>query len=152
MYLDSNNLKIELQELDSINKEYVGNPVNENSKNETIIDIKNTKSHILFLTGITSKILSFLSYYLDQHKLSIMQVLQMKQESEKLQFSFISRDFFPGQKIIKISCGSSHVLALSDKGTVYSWGSNSNGRLGQGKKEDISEPTLVKQKIVIFFI
>jgi alpha-tubulin suppressor-like RCC1 family protein len=73
-----------------------------------------------------------------------MQVKQVKSTNDKISFSFISRDFFPNQKIIKISCGSSHTLALSDKGTVFSWGSNSNGRLGQGKKEDISEPTLVK--------
>ena len=75
-----------------------------------------------------------------------MQIVQVKQENnslEKIHFSFISRDFFPGQKIIKMSCGSSHTIALTDKGTVYSWGSNSNGRLGQGKKENILEPTLV---------
>lgn len=73
-----------------------------------------------------------------------MQVMQGKPGNEQINFSFISRDFFPNQKIIKISCGSSHTLALTDKGTVFSWGSNANGRLGQGKKEDISEPTLVK--------
>lgn len=72
-----------------------------------------------------------------------MQFMHPNNNPEKLQFTFISRDFFPGQKTIKISCGSAHVLALTDKGTVFSWGSNSNGRLGQGKKDDISEPSLV---------
>ena len=82
-----------------------------------------------------------------------MQVLQNKNEIllEKIEFQFISRDFFPAQKIIKISCGSCHALALSEKGQVFSWGSNSNGRLGQGQKEDITEPTLVKQFICYLF-
>lgn len=77
-----------------------------------------------------------------------MQILNTNKNPEKLQFTFISRDFFPEHKIIKISCGSGHVLALTDKGTVFSWGSNSNGRLGQGNKEDITEPSLVFEKIL----
>eukprot|EP00924_Labyrinthula_sp_SR-Ha-C_P010694 augustus_masked-scaffold_49-processed-gene-1.23-mRNA-1 protein AED:0.24 eAED:0.24 QI:0/0/0/1/1/1/2/0/652 len=35
-------------------------------------------------------------------------------------------------KFNKISCGDSHCLALSVKGTIYSWGNGCNGRLGNG--------------------
>ncbi|XP_049987756.1 probable E3 ubiquitin-protein ligase HERC6 isoform X2 [Alexandromys fortis] len=41
---------------------------------------------------------------------------------------------FPdGIKIIQVSCGHYHSLALSEDGQVFSWGSNSHGQLGLGK-------------------
>ncbi|XP_045647665.1 probable E3 ubiquitin-protein ligase HERC6 [Ursus americanus] len=39
-----------------------------------------------------------------------------------------------GIKIIQVSCGHYHSLALSEGGQVFSWGSNSHGQLGLGKK------------------
>ncbi|XP_028645231.1 probable E3 ubiquitin-protein ligase HERC6 isoform X2 [Grammomys surdaster] len=36
-------------------------------------------------------------------------------------------------KIIQVSCGHYHSLALSEDGHVFSWGSNSQGQLGLGK-------------------
>nr|XP_048292637.1 probable E3 ubiquitin-protein ligase HERC6 isoform X2 [Myodes glareolus] len=36
-------------------------------------------------------------------------------------------------KIIQVSCGHYHSLALSEDGQVFSWGSNSQGQLGLGK-------------------
>ena len=33
----------------------------------------------------------------------------------------------------QVSCGQKHVLALTAEGVVYSWGSNADGALGQGK-------------------
>ncbi|XP_036038711.1 probable E3 ubiquitin-protein ligase HERC6 isoform X2 [Onychomys torridus] len=38
-----------------------------------------------------------------------------------------------GIKIIQVSCGHYHSLALSEDGQVFSWGSNSQGQLGLGK-------------------
>ena len=35
-------------------------------------------------------------------------------------------------KIISVAAGSVHSVALSRTGTIYSWGSNSNGQLGNG--------------------
>ena len=43
-------------------------------------------------------------------------------------------DRMSGQKIIQISCGGSHMVALTDKGEVYSWGDNMCGQLGLGDK------------------
>ena len=43
-------------------------------------------------------------------------------------------------KIISVSIGTSHVVALTLKGDLYSWGSGTCGELGQGnlfKKSDI---------------
>jgi basic membrane lipoprotein Med (substrate-binding protein (PBP1-ABC) superfamily) len=51
--LDQSNLQIELQEWNEINDEFKAEESKESSKVETITDIKNTKSHILFLTGFS---------------------------------------------------------------------------------------------------
>ena len=60
-------------------------------------------------------------------------------------------------KICQISCGYCHVMALSDKGNVYSWGYGGEGQLGHG--EEILEnyiPKLIEyftdNDIVIFQI
>ncbi|XP_045854008.1 probable E3 ubiquitin-protein ligase HERC6 isoform X1 [Meles meles] len=37
-------------------------------------------------------------------------------------------------KIIQVSCGHHHSLALSEDGQLFSWGSNSHGQLGLGKE------------------
>lgn len=38
-----------------------------------------------------------------------------------------------GVRIIQVSCGDYHSLALSEDGQVFSWGKNSQGQLGLGK-------------------
>ncbi|MEE6507957.1 hypothetical protein FKM82_017786 [Ascaphus truei] len=48
-------------------------------------------------------------------------------------------------KIIQISCGHFHSIALSEDGSVYSWGQNSTGQLGLGKQiPNQASPQLVK--------
>lgn len=44
------------------------------------------------------------------------------------------------KKIVKISSGDAHSLALSSKGEVYSWGTSTSGQLGLGFCEDSFEP------------
>lgn len=34
--------------------------------------------------------------------------------------------------VMQINCGAEHVLALSEGGDLYTWGSSSYGQLGQG--------------------
>lgn len=53
-------------------------------------------------------------------------------------------------KIKKVACGEYFVLALDEKGKVFSWGNGNFGQLGHGTKEDLKQPTLLKfdQKIV----
>ena len=49
---------------------------------------------------------------------------------------------FNDKKIIinKISCGEAHSVAMTNSGSVYSWGFGSNGQLGLGFCEDYFEP------------
>ena len=46
-------------------------------------------------------------------------------------------------KIIKISCGWDHCLALDSAGKVLSWGSGQNGKLGHGTEDNISLPCYI---------
>eukprot|EP01100_Stratorugosa_tubuloviscum_P009287 TRINITY_DN3885_c2_g1_i3.p1 TRINITY_DN3885_c2_g1~~TRINITY_DN3885_c2_g1_i3.p1 ORF type:complete len:168 (+),score=81.01 TRINITY_DN3885_c2_g1_i3:290-793(+) len=55
------------------------------------------------------------------------------------------------EKIIKISTGGNHCLALSENGNLYAWGWGAEGRLGFEETKDISVPKkhniLSKRKI-----
>lgn len=64
----------------------------------------------------------------------------------------------PGLKnIIAIAAGSCHIMALSNDGSVYAWGDNSRGQIGNGKinsynttytyPEGATKPTLVLSEI-----
>ncbi|XP_054155256.1 RCC1 and BTB domain-containing protein 1-like [Oppia nitens] len=54
-------------------------------------------------------------------------------------------DGLVGKRIVDISCGYDHSLALTATGDVYSWGDNSYGQLGNGNNFDIqSVPHKVK--------
>jgi E3 ubiquitin-protein ligase HERC2 len=65
------------------------------------------------------------------------------------QISIFSKSKKP-ENIIKISCGEAHSLALTNNGTVYSWGFGSNGQLGLGFCEDSFEPGTGLTKSRIF--
>jgi alpha-tubulin suppressor-like RCC1 family protein len=44
----------------------------------------------------------------------------------------------PAPKVISVSAGTFHALALKDDGTVWAWGSNCNGQIGNGTEADVS--------------
>ncbi|PHJ25322.1 regulator of chromosome condensation repeat-containing protein, partial [Cystoisospora suis] len=46
-------------------------------------------------------------------------------------------------KIARISCGSDHTLALTDRGSLYAWGVGMYGNLGQGDTLDAYKPVKV---------
>jgi alpha-tubulin suppressor-like RCC1 family protein len=48
-----------------------------------------------------------------------------------------------GKKIVQISCGSYHNLALDSDGVVYSWGDNNKGQLGDNTNDNKSSPVAV---------
>ncbi|XP_071994372.1 serine/threonine-protein kinase Nek8 isoform X1 [Engystomops pustulosus] len=50
-----------------------------------------------------------------------------------------------GYEIVHVSCGASHVLAVSNEKEVFSWGRGDNGRLGLGNQESHNSP----QQVVI---
>ena len=39
--------------------------------------------------------------------------------------------------------GYSHALALSECGSVYAWGANTHGQLGNASKQCVSSPTII---------
>lgn len=47
-------------------------------------------------------------------------------------------------RVVDISCGNRHTVAVSEEGIVFSWGKGSNGRLGLGTVEDMPTPQEVK--------
>eukprot|EP01103_Thecamoeba_quadrilineata_P011479 TRINITY_DN2750_c0_g1_i2.p1 TRINITY_DN2750_c0_g1~~TRINITY_DN2750_c0_g1_i2.p1 ORF type:complete len:645 (+),score=95.05 TRINITY_DN2750_c0_g1_i2:12-1946(+) len=49
--------------------------------------------------------------------------------------------------VVDIACGSYHVLALTDKGQVFTWGYGANGRLGHGDEEWQFFPRIVEAMI-----
>lgn len=51
---------------------------------------------------------------------------------------------FGGHRITQVSAGSYHTLALVEGGSVYAWGWNDEGQIGNGSSApDVYEPTLV---------
>lgn len=45
--------------------------------------------------------------------------------------------------MVKIACGSHHVLALDANGCVFVWGRNEHGELGLGDTRNRSEPCVL---------
>ncbi|XP_008442150.1 ultraviolet-B receptor UVR8 isoform X2 [Cucumis melo] len=48
------------------------------------------------------------------------------------------------QKVIQISCGWRHTLAVTDKQNVFSWGRGTNGQLGHGESVDRNTPMILE--------
>lgn len=48
-----------------------------------------------------------------------------------------------GSLFFQLVCGYAHTLALSDEGSLYSWGANSYGQLGTGNKANQVSPSKV---------
>jgi hypothetical protein len=56
---------------------------------------------------------------------------------------------FSGERVVMISCGWGHSMALTESGHVYSWGFNGYGQLGNGNTVDSNTPKLVELNSVI---
>lgn len=52
-----------------------------------------------------------------------------------------------GRNIIQFALGFKHMLAVSDKGEVFSWGSGQYGRLGQGHLRDRYSPLMISEPL-----
>ncbi|KAL1814080.1 hypothetical protein ACET3Z_024145 [Daucus carota] len=48
------------------------------------------------------------------------------------------------QKVVQISCGWRHTLAVTDKQNVYSWGRGTNGQLGHRESIDRNTPKIIE--------
>ncbi|KAG1364270.1 ultraviolet-B receptor UVR8 [Cocos nucifera] len=49
-----------------------------------------------------------------------------------------------GEKVVSVSAGRVHSIALTSKGEVWAWGSGRNGRLGLGSSVDEMEPAFLE--------
>ena len=47
--------------------------------------------------------------------------------------------------VVSVQCGASHSLALTEAGSVYSWGKNTQGQCGHGTADDTVRPQLVRK-------
>jgi len=48
-------------------------------------------------------------------------------------------------RIVAVSCGGAHSLALHESGTMYSWGVGVGGRLGHGNQTDVHTPIVIEE-------
>ncbi|KAK6923492.1 Regulator of chromosome condensation, RCC1 [Dillenia turbinata] len=48
------------------------------------------------------------------------------------------------QKVVQISCGWRHTLAVTERNNVFSWGRGTNGQLGHGECADRNVPKIVE--------
>ena len=48
------------------------------------------------------------------------------------------------ENVKTISCGGSFLLFATNDGRLFSWGKNSGGRLGNGSREDATEPFFIQ--------
>jgi alpha-tubulin suppressor-like RCC1 family protein len=53
-------------------------------------------------------------------------------------------DFFKYIFVSDVACGRNHILTISNKGEIFSWGDNEFGQIGNGK---ISQTQLIPVKI-----
>jgi len=51
-----------------------------------------------------------------------------------------------GKKIVQISAGGSHSMALDSEGNIYAWGWGGEGQLGNGANDNSNVPILVKKR------
>jgi len=52
--------------------------------------------------------------------------------------------------LVKVACGLTHTLALSDKGNMFVWGGNVYGELGLDHKENTPSPMMVNDFLSLF--
>ncbi|XP_069125944.1 serine/threonine-protein kinase Nek8-like [Argopecten irradians] len=49
-----------------------------------------------------------------------------------------------GYEVVQVSCGATHVLAVTNEHEVFAWGRGDNGRLGLGSQDSFSTPQMVQ--------
>ncbi len=67
-------------------------------------------------------------------------------EDQQFDIHFAKVSFPEDVRIQQIACGNHHVLAVDEKGLLYTWGFGDMEQLGNGKYEDETHPYHVKSK------
>jgi alpha-tubulin suppressor-like RCC1 family protein len=107
--------------------------INKYLNNEFVIDISCGAQHSLMLTNC-GEVYAWGVNYFGQigNGCNSDQLIPIKVKS------------FNNERIVMISCGWNHSMALTECGHVYSWGRNSFGQLGIGNTVDSNEPKFVE--------
>lgn len=114
--------------------DYVKPGIHEYLNDQNIIEICSGDGHTLALTSNG-----------DVYAWGINEMGQVGVGNEELYPTPIKLNGFDGQKIISISCGFLHSMALTEDGNVYSWGDNEFGQLGIGESiKNVNEPIKVR--------
>lgn len=72
--------------------------------------------------------------------------LGRKSRNEEFDIRFGKVEFPEGVKIQQIASGNHHLLAVDEKGLLYTWGFGDMEQLGNGKYEDELRPYHVRSK------
>jgi alpha-tubulin suppressor-like RCC1 family protein len=64
-------------------------------------------------------------------------------QSGGVRHSATATDGLPNRIAIAIAAGENHSVAIDGEGSLWAWGRNNNGRLGDGSFIDKSEPTAI---------
>lgn len=67
-------------------------------------------------------------------------------EDEQCDIQFAKVSFPEDVRIQQIACGNHHILAVDEKGLLYTWGFGDMEQLGNGKYEDETHPYHVRSK------
>lgn len=68
-------------------------------------------------------------------------------EMESSKFVKLKMEFpasLAGDRVTKVSCGSNHNVALTEKGRVFSWGLGGKYQLGHHNKKNYASPKLIE--------
>jgi hypothetical protein len=109
--------------------------LNEYLSDKYIIDICCGSHHSLILTN-SGEVYAWGRNYLGQ-------IWNVRNSLFGYQLIPIKVNCFNDEKVIMISCGFHHSMALTKSGRVFSWGSNRSGQLGLSYTNYVNEPSLV---------
>ena len=73
----------------------------------------------------------------------------LKRKNNAVQVTLSGGGALTGVK--RVECGATHVIAVKTDGTVWSWGNNTNGQLGNGTTTQAKNPVQVKINSSTFF-
>ncbi len=113
-------------------KSYLKPILNQYLNNELVVDISCGAGHSLVLTNC-GEVYAWGENYNGQ----------IGNGCNDTQLKPIKVKGFNNEKVVMISCGSCHSMALTECGHVYSWGHNKFGQLGIGNTVDSYEPKFV---------
>ena len=126
----------------------------ENKVNKYKININIKKNSIIKKIACGKNFLLFLSdtglvYSLGKNTKGQLGLQDYKERSYPTINELLIKD---GERIIDISCGYKHSIALGNSGKVFSWGSNSNGQCGIDIGGNFNTPMYIDVKNKIKFI